>query len=755
MQINTLLQQAYSYHQQGDFARAQPLYQQILQLEPENQDALLLLGSLSYDLGAYAHAVEHFERLLALAPERTDFLTNLGAALQLLGRAQAAAEIYRRAVTVEPHSAPARYNLGTALKDCGDFAAAAEALSQALALDPHHAKAHNQLGSVLQQLGESERAKSQFAAAVKLQPGYALAWMNLGDSERRQGQLTAAEAAYQQAVALLPQTAELHYKLGTLYQQLGRLEASEGHLRYASELQPEVPEVWRSLGATEQALGRYQDSTASFERAIALRPDYGEAFNNLGNSLRELGDTDAARTAYEKALAVQPSDANRVRLATLLPPIYGSLDEVGRWRERYTGSLQALTGQNLRIEDPLTEVGQTNFYLAYQGGDDRPLQELAASLYRPLLPESVEPDSPPVRGSRRRVGVLSAFLYNHTVSHYYHRHLELLAAAEDIELILLFAPGNQQDQTSAELTALAEKTVQLPKDLAQARRLTANLGLDVLVYLDIGLEPFSYFLAFTRLAPVQCVLPGHPVTTGIPTVDYYVSNTWMEHPQADADYSEKLVALESLPVWYKKPALPAQLKSRQELGLSQQARLYVCPMTLFKIHPQMDATLARILAEDAEARILFFRFRQTQLHEQLEQRFAREIPDHDRISFLPWADSLTYFSLLNTAEVLLDSFHFGGGSTHFLCFGTGTPMVTWPSAYLRGRSGAGIYRRIGVEGAIADSPEAYAETALRIAQNADLRQDLRAQILAKSAIIFENDEGPISFVEWIRSLPQS
>lgn len=755
MQINALLQQAYHYHQQGDFAQAQPLYQQVLQQDSENQDALVLLGSLSYDQGDFAASVNYFERLLELAPERTDFLANLGASLQMLGRTDTAAEIYRRAVAADPQSAPGYYNLGSALKDSGDFAAAAEALSRALALDSSHAKAHNQLGTVLQQLGDSERAKGHFAAAVALQPDYALAWMNLGDTERRRGQLAAAEEAYQQAVSLLPQAAELHYKLGTLYQQLGQLEASEGHLRYAAELQPEVPEVWRSLGATEQALGRYRDSTLSFERAVALRPDYGEALNNLGNSLRELGDTDAARAAYEQALAVQPSDANRVRLATLLPPIYGSLDEVSRWRERYTASLQALARESLRIADPLTEVGQTNFYLAYQGGDDRPLQELAASLYRPLLPESVRPDSAPARGSRRRVGVLSAFLYNHTVSHYYRRHLELLAAAEDIELILLFAPGNQQDQTTAELSALAEHTVQLPKDLPQARRLTANLGLDVLVYLDIGLEPFSYFLAFTRLAPVQCVLPGHPVTTGIPTVDYYVSNTWMEHPQADADYSEKLVALDSLPVWYKKPAMPAQLKSRQDLGLSSQEHLYVCPMTLFKIHPQMDATLARILAEDAQARILFFRFRQTRLHEQLEQRFAREIPDHDRISFLPWADPVTYFSLLNTAEVLLDSFHFGGGSTHFLCFGTGTPMVTWPSAHLRGRSGAGIYQRIGVEGAIAASPEAYAETALRIAQNSDLRQRLREQILAKSGIIFENDEGPVSFVEWIRSLPQT
>lgn len=751
MQINTLLQQAYGYHQQGELSRARDLYEQALGIDGDNQDALVLLGALHYESDDYETAVAYFEKLLRLAPERTDFLPNLAAALQLSQRPQEAAVLYRRVLELTPEDPSAHYNLAAALRDSGDSAAAIARFERALELAPDYAKAHNSLGAVYRQLGQFEAARRHFTIAAELAPDYALAWINLGDTERQQGQAEAAAGAYTQAARLVPTDAGLQYQLGRLYQELGQLEASLQHLNRAVELQPQFAAAWRSLGMSQQTLGQYQASLASFEQAISLQPDYAEALNNLGNSLRELGDVEAAAEAYRSAQALAPSDANRLRLATLLPPIYADTTAVGQWRQRYREGLEALAGSPLKIADPLTEVGQTNFYLAYQGGDDRPLQERVAALYRPLLPETVAAD-PAAAGSRKRVGVLSAFLYHHTVSHYYQRHIELLAASEEIELILLLAPGNQRDATTDALLALADRHLQLTKDLALARKEVAGLGLDVLVYLDIGLEPFSYFLAYTRLAPIQCVLPGHPVTTGIPTIDYYVSNRWMERDDADKDYSEQLVSLDSLPVWYRRPQLPEQRLSRQELGFSPHERLYVCPMTLFKIHPDMDASLSRILAADPQARILFFRFRQTQLHEQLAARFAREIPEHERIQFLPWADAPTYFSLLEAADVLLDSFHFGGGSTHFLCFATGTPLITWPSAYLRGRSGAGIYRRIGVEDAIADSQSDFADRAVAIAGDADRRARLRSAILAAGDTIFENDEGPRSFVSWILSL---
>ncbi|PKL77313.1 MAG: hypothetical protein CVV27_05885 [Candidatus Melainabacteria bacterium HGW-Melainabacteria-1] len=753
--INQLLQQAYALHQQGRHSEARKLYDRVHAREPGNQDALVLLGALCYETEAYDEAVSWFARLRQLAPERTDFLANLGAALQMTGRSDEAIPIYQIVAETTP-SAAAWYNLGSALKDGGQAEAAIQAFERALAIAPEHARAHNNLGALYRQLQRPDQALVHFERAVELQPDYAMGWQNLADLQRTRGQLQAAEVAYQQVLGLQPGDATLRYKLGTLYQLLGQLEASASHLKTAVELSPRMAEAWRSLGATQQAQGLFAESIQSFETALELRSDYAEAWNNLGNSRRELGQMEQAVAAYEQALRLQPIDANRLRLATLLPPIYASMADVSQWRERLNNGIAELATAPLEITDPLSEIGQTNFYLAYQGGDDRPLQEAIAALYRPLLPEAANATAtttPVSTGDGRlRVGVLSAFLYNHSITHYYGRHLELLAADPLIELVLLFAPGGEQDAVSDELKAKADRSLQLPRDLELARQQIAELGLDVLVYPDIGLEPFSYFLAFTRLAPVQCVLPGHPVTTGIPTIDYFVSNTWMEGSDAEAGYSEQLVRLDSLPVWYRKPSLPEHVSSRAELGLDPQKRLYLCPMTLFKIHPEMDQALAAILAADPEAEICFFRFRRTLLHELLAQRFAQTIPDHARIRFLPWAERQDFFSLLHQADVLLDSFHFGGGSTHFLCFATGTPMITWPSDYLRGRSGAGLYQRIGIQETIAESPADYARLAVAIATDPERRAAIRQQILDSHGVLFENDEGPQAFVAWLKSL---
>lgn len=755
MQINSLLQQGYAAHQQGDLAAARELYLKVLAQVPENQDALVLLGSVNYELEHYDESVRYFQQLLNLAPERTDFLSNLGAALQMIGRPEEATPVYRRVLQVVPEDPATLYNLASTLKDCGEIDEAGLLFERLLELSPDYAKAHNNFAVTCKLQGKVTQAIEHFRRAVTLEPAYTLAWQNLADLLQQEGHWEDAEDAYLYVLDARPQDATLHYKLGLFYQQQGRLLNSLHHFQTAVELSPRMAEAWRSLGATQQGLGQFEASLLSFRQALEVQPVYPEALIKLGNSHRELGQMQQAQQAYQQALEQDPADdANRVRLATLLPPIYSSRKDMHSWRQRFADGVQALQDQELKLDHPVSQLGQTNFYLAYQGGDDKPLQQAVAELYRPLLPERVEaatasPPSP--QTGRLRVGFVSAFLYNHSITHYYGRHIELMAAEDEIELTLLQVAGGLQDQVTNELKTLKARCLQLPDDLERARQLIADLHLDVLIYSDIGLEPFTYFLAFTRLAPLQCVLPGHPVTTGIPTVDVFVSNLCNELPEAQDFYSEQLVALDSLPVWYRRPKLPEHFKSRSELGLKDSSRIYLCPMTLFKVHPEMDQALAEILETDPEAEIHFFRFKQTLLHEQLQQRFERSVPGHQRIKFLPWADSVSFFSLLDTADVLLDTFHFGGGSTHFLCFAVGTPVITWPSAYLRGRSGAGLYHKMGITEAIAPTQADYSRLAVEIARDPDLRVSLKTRIRDQRDYLFENDEGPRAFVSWLKS----
>lgn len=720
-----------------------------MSLHPE---ALAMLGQLYYQQERYGEAVPKLEKALKLAPQRTDLYALLGAALQLSGQVAQALPWYEKVLKADPTNPSHQYNLASALKEAQQYAEAALLFERLLQQAPDHVRARNNFGVTLLALGRIAEAAEQFQVAVAQVPEYAMAWINLGDARQQLGQTEAAQSAYLEARELQPADPALLARLGRLCQSLGQLENSAAWLEQALQLSPEDATLWRSQGATLQALGQWPSAQAAYEKALELRPDYAEARNQLGNLLKEQGQMDRAQAQFEQVLREKPSDAQRVRLATLAPPVYASLEAVADWRRRIEREVALLAQAPLTIADPLTEIGQANFYLAYQGYNDRELQMQIASLYRSLLPELVEPQSPRPVSERKRVGFLSGFFYNHSICHYYSQHLLQLDPAQ-FEVFLLLAPGNPQDGETERLMAAAAHTLRLPRDLALARQQVADLHLDALIYPDIGMEPFSYFLALTRLAPVQAVLPGHPVTTGLPTLDYFISNAPMELPEAQDHYSETLVTLPGLPVAYAKPELPARWLSRTDLGLPEDKHLYLCAMTLFKIHPAMDAAFKQILEADSQAEICLFRFQATGQHLLLKERFARSLgPLAERIRFLPWAPKEAFFSLLTQADLALDAHPFGGGSTHYLTLATGTPVLTWASSWLRGRSAAGMYQVLQIPELVTASAQAFAERAVQIASDSDLRHALSQRIQAGHPLLFDNLQGPREFGRWLETV---
>jgi predicted O-linked N-acetylglucosamine transferase (SPINDLY family) len=255
------------------------------------------------------------------------------------------------------------------------------------------------------------------------------------------------------------------------------------------------------------------------------------------------------------------------------------------------------------------------------------------------------------------------------------------------------------------------------------------------------MEPLSYILAFARLAPVQCVSFGHPNTTGIPTMDYFISNDLFEPPDAQSHYSEKLVQLRDLPTlaYYYKPKMPAGPATRESFGLPAEATLYVCPQTLYKLHPEFDDLLRAILARDSRALVVLIAGQFQEFAERLRQRFARTLPEGEqRIVFLPFMAFDRFMQLLCLADVILDSVHFNGMNSSLQAFAAGTPVVTLPGRFQRGRHTQAMYRKMGIIDCIAASAEHYVDVAVRIATDSPYRQALRERILARHHVLFED-----------------
>jgi predicted O-linked N-acetylglucosamine transferase (SPINDLY family) len=231
------------------------------------------------------------------------------------------------------------------------------------------------------------------------------------------------------------------------------------------------------------------------------------------------------------------------------------------------------------------------------------------------------------------------------------------------EVVVLFL-GSHHDEIGEFIRRRADRHLEVPRLLPAARRLIAEQDLDVLLYTDIGMEPVTYSLAFSRLAPAQAAFVGHPLTTGIPTIDYFVSSAWYEPDDADQHYTETLARLNSLHTCYYRPMPTRLVKSRDLFGLSHTDHVYACLQSLFKLHPSFDEMLAGILGSDPRGVLVLLHGRRPRSVEALQHRWATTMPDVvDRIRWLPEREYDAFLQLAAIADVLLDPFPFGGGNT--------------------------------------------------------------------------------------------
>jgi predicted O-linked N-acetylglucosamine transferase (SPINDLY family) len=252
------------------------------------------------------------------------------------------------------------------------------------------------------------------------------------------------------------------------------------------------------------------------------------------------------------------------------------------------------------------------------------------------------------------------------------------------------------------------------------------------------MEPVTYTLALTRLAPVQCATWGHPVTSGIESVDYFISADALEPQGSEDQYTEKLVRLPHLAVYYYRPQA-AGAASRASFGLPDDATLYGCPQSLYKFHPEFDAILAGVLRGDPKGLLVLLKGNHPEWEQRLMQRFGQTMPDCvSRVRWIPRQDRAGYLNLMSCFDVSLDPIHFGGGNTSYEALALGVPIVTLPSGMLRGRLTYAMYKQMNLMDCAVDSPQQYIETALRLGMDRDFRQQMSEKIRSAGALIFEN-----------------
>lgn len=654
---------------------------------------------------------------------------------------------YEQILQVNARQADALQWLGVVCHQQGNSEKAVELINQAIAERPENALFHSTLGNVLQAMGQGTAAISSYRQALLIKPDFAEAHNNLGIALCAQGELAEAVKSYRKAILLIPHYAEAYNNLGTSLYTSGLLDEAVQACQKALAISPNYAKALFNLG---NMLQKHNPNPAVdlIRRSLMLQPDFYEAWVTLGKLLINQSDMEQASSSFKRAMALNPSNGLYVVDALMLPPIMGTGDEVLATRGRFENNLDRLIAERATLLDPVKEFCNSNFYLAYHGLNDKGIQKKIALFYEQACPSLLyaAPHCSQTRnaGQKRKVGFLSKFISKHSVSLSFSRIVEALATHEEFEVTLISSHDHQEKNAKETYSQFAGSSVHLSDDLTQAREQIAALELDILVYLDIGMEPLSYFLAFSRLARMQCVLGGHPVTTGIGALDYFLSSDPAEPVDADSHYSEKLARLPLGAFYFERPVSPTTFKMRKELGLPEQGSVYLCPMALHKIHPDFDEAMARILQLDAKGHVVLFADKTYSTWQGLlEKRFDQTVPKEvrSRIIFLPWVRDYPDFIRMNdVADVVLDPFHFGIGSTAIATCSVGTPFVTKPGEFMRGRVGLFYCKIMDLMECVALDTEGYARKAVAIATDHVLRETIKAKILKNNHVLFENKQ---------------
>ena len=665
------LAQALALHKQGRPAEAERLYMAILAERPDHFDALQMLALIKLAKGEAGEALRLVSAAMRQRKPSPQILLNQGMILHALNRSEEALASF-----------------DAALKQKSKFA-----------------EAHNNRGAVLAALGRDEEALPCFDRALALKPDYAEAHYNRGSSLRVLGRL---EEALGQPRARAVATRPITPRRTTIAAPCWKPSTA------SRKRSPATKRRWRS-NRTSPRRARTAAACCSTSAAPTMRSRISPPASRSRRTTPRPGIKAAANCSISAATKRPPptsrapwrSSPNMPKraLPTASPSCRWSIGGKARSRSgraAYEGKLVALRDDLAagRLQgDLMKAIGARHpFLLAYQGGNDRALQEIYGGIVSRIVAQQFEPaplPPPPAPGEPIRVGIVSGFFFRHS-----NWKIPIKGWLSQLDRSRFRVSGYHlgviRDDATTEAAALCDRFVHRTLDVAGWRREILADAPHVLIYPGLLMDTLSVQLAAQRLAPVQCNSWGHPETSGLPTLDYFLSSDLMEPPEADAYYTEKLVRLPNLSIHYEPVVGKIEPVTRAEFGLRDSATVFWSAQSLYKYLPQYDAVFPRIARAVPDSQFVFLRHFggpaiTAIVRERIEASFAAAgLNAADHCVFLERLSQNKFVAAAGLADIFLDTIGWSACNSALESLTHDLPIVTLAGPMMRGRHSAAI-----------------------------------------------------------------
>jgi predicted O-linked N-acetylglucosamine transferase (SPINDLY family) len=681
-----LLAEALARHEAGEFDLAEAGYRALLAIDPDDADALHLLGALAQQRGDTNTARSLIAQAIAVAPGNALFRYNLALVETAAANSGAAEAAFRAALAIAPDYPEARVGLGNLLRDDGRYDEAGEHYRHGLGQAPQIAGAWRDFGRLLLLQKRTEQAGEVFAQALTLAPDDPDTLGLLAQTAARLGDLAKAEAAYRRMVMLRPDDAAIRNNLGNILQDSGQLDAAIGCYEAAIAADPGFAPPHHNRGTALKRSNRLEEAVAAFRQALARRPDYPEALAGLASALQAQGRVAAAVPLYERALDLDP------------------------------GLHEALN--NLMFA--LCALPET------RGGDLRRITESRVAAW-PGAASAAMPARDRTAGRPLRIGYVSPDLRGHPVGYF----MAALLPHHDPARVEIFcyadSPVVDPITTSLQNSTPHWRNVSGVSDDTLAAQIRAD-DIDILVDLSGHMAGHRLRLFARRAAPVQMTWLGYFSTTAVPAMDWIIADDDVIPSGEEHFYTERVIRLPRCYIPFDGAGIPIEpgplplLETGTVTFGSMNRRDKITGLTI--------ALWARILLGVPNARLLLKTgsFSDAVTAKEIADAFAGHGIDPARLDILGHSTRAAHLEAYRRIDIALDPFPYSGATTTAESLWMGVPVVTLTGGTFVSRVSASMLRAIGHPELIASGEEDYLRIAIALAADRQRLAGLRATL---------------------------
>ncbi len=623
---------------------------------------------------------------------------------------------------------------------------------------------------LFQQASDDQRAGRLVDAAAKLERligqrgDDAAAFERLGFVRHALGDLDAAARAFEALCRLQPASPAAQSNLATILGQMRRHDDAIRHYQRAIGLDEGFVDARFNLAQICELRSQTQRAIEGYRAVVARQPAHAPAWYRLGYLLFAGGFRDEAQDCYRRAIAVDADfvEARWALTMSTLPLAYELGEQPGDFYQEFVTQLEALDRWFAAGHDALGHraVGnQQPYYIVYHDRNNREVLASYGDLCARLMAEwyGTWPAVEATHDGPLNVVLVSGNVHDHAVWTAIVRgwcsHLD----RSRFRLSIVYT-GDVVDRETEQARASASQFITDLTTLAGWVDAIKGLAPDVLIYPEVGMDKFCIKLASLRLAPVQAASWGHPETTGMPDIDYFLSAEAFEPQNAQDNYRERVVPLAGIGAYYAALAPAEVTMDLQRIGLDPTRPIALCPATPYKFLPEHDWTFAAIASAAPGCQLVLVTddlapHLSTQLARRLQHEFERAGLDYSHhVRFIDRLTRPEYFSLMRQSAIYLDTIVFSGFNTAMQAFECGLPVVTVEGRYLRSRFASGLLRRMGIDELVAASPQAYVDIAIALLNDSQHLAAVRDKVVARFPSLLDQQESVRSLERFLASV---